>query len=255
MKPGTQASIHTHALAEYPRECCGVVIVAKGRERYVPCRNVASTPSEHFVIHRDDQVAAEEAGEITAIVHSHPDAPAKPSEADRVQCEVSEVPWVIVSVMPGDGKPVIAETRTIEPSGYEAPYVGRSWSHGVLDCWALCRDWYAREWGVTLPDPPRADDWWNDGESALYNDAALRDANFVPVSPAEIAPGDLILMQIRSRNRVPNHAAVYIGDGLILHHLHSRLSSRDTFGGYWQEVTRSVWRHRGASRPLTVETP
>jgi cell wall-associated NlpC family hydrolase len=70
---------------------------------------------------------------------------------------------------------------------------------------------------------------------------------------SEIAKGDLILMQIRSRNRVPNHAAIYLGDGMMLHHLHSRLSSRDIYGGYWQEVTRSIWRHRDAPLPSADE--
>lgn len=254
MKTNTQADIHAHALAEYPRESCGLVVVVKGRERYVPCRNVATKATHDFVMSPQDYAAAADTGEITAIVHSHPDVPARPTEADLVQCEASELPWVIVSVMPGEGGPEVAETRVVEPSGYEAPYVGRQWSHGLLDCWGLCRDWYAREWGLALPDPVREDDWWNDGGSALYNDAALRDANFVPVSAAEIAPGDLILMQIRSKNRVPNHAAIYLGGGLMLHHLHGRLSSRDNYGGYWQEVTRAIWRHRSSPSFRSTET-
>ncbi|KAF1045600.1 C40 family peptidase [Xylophilus sp.] len=245
MTPETEAAIHAHAVAEYPRECCGVIVVRKGRERYIACRNVATTPQDHFVLSPADFAAAEDEGEITSIVHSHPDVPARPSEGDRVACERSGLPWVIVSVMAGDAGPAPADTQVIEPTGYEAPLVGRQWAHGVLDCWALVRDWYARERGVELPDPPRADGWWNDGVSALYNDRVLRDANLVPVGADALAPGDVILMQIRSGNQVPNHAAVYLGDGQILHHLHGRLSSRDIYGGYWQEVTRSVWRWGG----------
>ncbi|WP_426287553.1 C40 family peptidase [Luteibacter sp. E-22] len=252
MKAKTRDAIHAHALAEYPRECCGLVVVAKGRERYITCRNMAENPAEHFALDPREYVAAAESGEITAVVHSHPDVSARPSEADLVQCEASELPWVIVSVMPGEGAPEVVETRFVEPSGYQAPYVGRTWAHGLLDCWGLCRDWYSREWGITLPDPLRADDWWNDGATALYNDAALKDANFVPVSVSELAPGDLILMQIRSGNRVPNHAAIYLGDGLILHHLHGRLSSRDNYGGYYAEMTRSVWRHRSSPSSSTT---
>jgi len=254
MKPKTQAVIHAHALGEYPRECCGLIVIVKGRERYVPCRNIATAPSEHFVLDPQDYALAADAGEITAIVHSHPDVPARPSEADLVQCEASELPWVIVSVMPGDTGPAVTEARVIEPHGYTAPYVNRTWAHGLLDCWGLCRDWYAREWGVDLPDPVRHDAWWNDGVSALYNDDALGDANFVPVSVSEIAPGDLILMQIRSKNRVPNHAAIYLGDGLMLHHLHGRLSSRDNYGGYYAEMTRSIWRHRASPSFRASET-
>jgi hypothetical protein len=50
--------------------------------------------------------------------------------------------------------------------------------------------------------------------------------------------GDCFLMQVASP--VPNHAAVYLGDGLILHHLQGRLSSRDVYGGYWQKVTTHI---------------
>lgn len=239
MKLTTQADIHAHALAEYPRECCGVIVVRKGRERYIPCRNVAETPSDHFRMSTQDVKLAEGEGEITAVVHSHPNVPARPSEADLVGCEHSELPWVIVSVMPG---PVIADTQVIQPSGYAAPLVGRSWAHGVLDCWALCRDWYVAERGVQLPDPERADNWWDDGVSDLYGDAAMESAGFTKINLSDIAEGDLILMQIRSKNLVPNHAAIYLGGGHILHHLYGRLSSRDVYGGYWQETTRSVWR-------------
>lgn len=245
MTPETEAAIHVHAVAEYPRECCGVIVVRKGRERYIACRNVAATPEDHFVLSPQDFAAAEDKGEITAIVHSHPDVPARPSEGDRVGCERSGLPWVIVSVMPGESGPAPADTQVIAPFGYEAPLVGRQWAHGVLDCWALVRDWFARERGVDLPDPPRADGWWDDGSSDLYGNAAMRGAGFVPVAAPEMAAGDVILMQIRSGNQVPNHSAIYLGAGQILHHLHGRLSSRDVYGGYWQEVTRSVWRWGG----------
>jgi cell wall-associated NlpC family hydrolase len=56
-----------------------------------------------------------------------------------------------------------------------------------------------------------------------------------------LLPGDCFLMQVASP--VPNHAAVYLGDGLILHHLQGRLSSRDVYGGYWQKVTTHVLRY------------
>lgn len=252
MTPGTLDAIRSHVLAEYPREACGLVVIVKGRERYRPCRNIATTPSEHFILSPEDYAAAEDDGEITAVVHSHPDMPARPSESDRVSCESSGLPWLIVSVMPDDqGMPVAGGIERIEPCGYQAPLVGRPFVHGVLDCWALCRDWYTREMGVTLPSPERQDNWWDDGVSDLYSDAAVAAAGFVPVGRAgeldlsTLQRGDLIRMQIRSANQVPNHAAVYLGDGLILHHLYGRLSSRDVYGGYWLEVTRAVDRLSG----------
>ena len=182
-------------------------------------------------------------GDVVAIVHSHPDVPARLSEADRVACEASELPWVIVSVMPGDNGPVYADVGEYAPTGYVAPLVGREFHHGLLDCWSLCRDWYAREWGCELPNPPRGSEWWNDGSSDLYADAALVSAGFTRLADAgDLALGDLILMQVRSRNLVPNHAGIYLGDGQMLHHMYGRLSSRVVFGGYWRDCARSFWR-------------
>lgn len=242
MTPETMASVHAHALEEYPREACGLVVIVKGRERYWPCRNIASTPSDHFTLEAEDYAVAEDAGEVVMVVHSHPDVAERPSEGDRVACEASGLPWLIISVMPG---PVVAGQAQIAPSGFQAPLVGRTFQHGILDCWSLCRDWYAQEMGVMLPNPRRLDNWWDDGHSDLYGSDELRAAGFVPVTIDDIRRGDLILMQIRSRNLVPNHAGIYLGDGLMLHHMHGRLSSRDVFGGYWLENLRAVMRYIG----------
>ena len=86
------------------------------------------------------------------------------------------------------------------------------------------------------------DGWWNNGEN-LYLDN-FKSAGFEEVRDGSLKVGDGILMQIRSP--VPNHAAVYIGNGMILQHLHRRLSSRDLYDGYFQEVAVKVLRHRDA---------
>lgn len=246
MNETTLQAIREHAEREYPRECCGLVIVEQGRERYVACRNVASTPSEHVALPAEDFAAAEDRGEVLAVVHSHPDAPATPSDADRASCEASGLPWHILSWPMGD-------LRTIEPSGWQAPLVGRQFSHGVLDCWTLIRDWYARELNVTLPDFERADNWWGDGSSDLYTEhlsacggEVVWERGHAAHPGTVLQRGDVVLMQIRSSNGVPNHGAVYLGDGLILHHCHGKLSTRDVYGGYWQECTRRIVRHRPA---------
>ncbi|MEN5288552.1 Mov34/MPN/PAD-1 family protein, partial [Stenotrophomonas lactitubi] len=48
MQQSTLQAIQAHAAAEYPRECCGLIVATAGGEAYVACRNVATTPSEHF---------------------------------------------------------------------------------------------------------------------------------------------------------------------------------------------------------------
>jgi proteasome lid subunit RPN8/RPN11 len=236
------AAFRAHSEREYPREACGLVVVVKGRQRYVPCAN-AAIGTEHFILPADEYADAETLGEIVALVHSHPDETATPSQADLVSCEASGLLWHIVSVRTVEGQPVAGELVTFAPTGYQAPLVGREFSHGVLDCYQLIVDWYRHEWDVALAHFARADNWWDDGQSDLYT-KGFPEAGFVRLpagAPLEI--GDVILMQIRSKNGVPNHAAVYLGDGLMLHHLHGRLSSRDIYGGYWLENTRYVVRY------------
>lgn len=243
MHAETVAAINDHAQRDYPRECCGLVCVVKGRERYVPCTNAAQG-AEHFILPAAEYADAESLGEILAVVHSHPNAPAEPSQADLVACEASGLRWHIVRVDLVDGAALAGEMRTIEPSGYKAPLVGRQFSHGVLDCYQLIVDWYQQERGITLKQFARADNWWNDGASDLYTEG-FPQAGFVRIKEGdEPQVGDVILMQIRSQNGVPNHAAIYLGDGVMLHHLHGRLSSRDIYGGYWSQTTTHILRYQ-----------
>src|SRR3546814_4028951 len=88
MRKSTVAAMRAHAVQEYPRECCGLVVLVAGHEQYVPCANVA-LGGRHFVMAPEDYARAEDAGEVVALVHSHPDAPAQPSAADRVACEAT----------------------------------------------------------------------------------------------------------------------------------------------------------------------
>jgi proteasome lid subunit RPN8/RPN11 len=226
-----QALALTHAQESFPRESCGLLVIRKGREVYWPCRNIG-VGTDQFVLHPQDYAQADEQGQIVAVVHSHPGLPSTPSQVDRVACEASGLPWHIVSIPCGDWS-------SIQPTGYVAPLVGREWSHGVLDCYALVRDWFRIERGIDLPNFTRFDDWWKRGQN-LYLDNFAQ-VGFAVVEPDELQTGDCFLMQVASP--VPNHAAVYLGDGLILHHLQGRLSSRDVYGGYWQKVTTHTLRY------------
>ena len=220
-----------HAEAAFPREACGLVVVTRGRETFWPCRNTADG-NDHFVIEPEDYAAAEDGGEVVGVFHSHCNAGPEPSEADLVACENSGLAWHIL------GLPV-GRWHSWTPCGYQAPLVGRQFQHGVLDCYTLIRDWYRQERGITLPDYGRRDDWWHRGEN-LYLDN-FRDAGFV--DNADLHVGAVLLMQVQSP--VPNHAAIYVGDDLILHHLQGRLSSRDVYGGYWRKNTVRILRHEG----------
>ncbi|UBM12752.1 C40 family peptidase [Cupriavidus metallidurans] len=225
-------AIREHAEREYPRECCGIVLRVDGRDEYVPCTNLASG-TEHFVLDHREYAAAEDRGEVVTIVHSHPNIPATPSQADRVSCERTGLPWLIMNWPTG-------EYTMLEPSGYLSPLMGRPFAHGVLDCYAFIRDYYRETLSIDLPDFERRDEWWLKGEN-LYLDN-FEKAGFVSVPPATLCHHDVVLMQVASG--VPNHAAVFQENGTILQHCIGRLSGPDVYGGYWRKVTVKVLRHK-----------
>lgn len=234
LEESVKSHIIQHAAAQDPRECCGLVIIHKGKQQYYPCNNLG-VGTDNFVLDPEDYAKADERGEIIAVIHSHPNMSAKPSQADLVACEASGLPWFIL------GTPSLI-WEYLEPSGYVAPLVGRKWSHGVLDCYAIIRDWYKQERNIDLPDFERSDEWWKNGQN-LYLDNILQ-VGFKPIKQDQLQEGDVILMAIGSS--VPNHGALYLGDGIILHHIQNRLSTREVFGGYYLKNATGYYRYENS---------
>jgi proteasome lid subunit RPN8/RPN11 len=223
--------VEVHAAQEYPRECCGLVIVESGRQRYVPCRNVADTDG-YFSISPREYVAAEDRGEIVAVVHSHPDASPEPSDADLGACRASGLPWWILS-WPG------VEWRNVPTDDAGQVLAGRAFKYGASDCAAIVAEWFRREAGIELPPFPR-------DKITSFSCSAFRE--YVERSGFASAPvdeprrkGDVVLMQFRGDQ--PDHLGVIDGTGRLVHHLAGRLSSRDEFVGNWADSVRAVFRH------------
>ncbi|NJM48117.1 MAG: M67 family metallopeptidase [Alkalinema sp. RU_4_3] len=100
-----------HAEAEYPRECCGLILGVGDRiETIEPMQNVWSGEVEHSLRDRYAIDPGEMLGvmkrsrdqglDIIGIYHSHPDHPALPSECDRAAAW-PQYRYVILSVERG----------------------------------------------------------------------------------------------------------------------------------------------------------
>lgn len=226
-------SIREHAESVLPNECCGVIVQDSYGVKYIACTNT-STDVNDFAISAEEYADIEDQYKISMIVHSHPNRSCEPSMADKVSCEESSLPWLIMSVPSG-------EYSIYEPCGYEAPYLERPFVMGVLDCYSIIRDWYARERLITLPNPKREMDFWKDPANNLYVDNFAANGFYQLSSGSTPQPGDVFLMQIRSK--IPNHGALYIGDGKILQHCLGQLSQRYMYGGTWQFLTTHHLRH------------
>jgi len=132
LTPDELTAIHRHAQAQYPAECCGVVLVRDGSapvRRVLACRNIQdelhqrdparfprTSRTAYYIAHNDLLEIGRREGEgfaVRVIYHSHVDADAYFSETDRRNALVDGEPaypsatYVVVSVRGGDA----VETR------------------------------------------------------------------------------------------------------------------------------------------------
>lgn len=236
-------AIKADAVARYPEEACGLII----NDEYVPKRNTHESPKDFFRIDRDDYPTN---GSLQAVVHSHPDAKkgVEPSIEDMHGQLAAGIPWGLVSVWKdaisevmfwGDGLPVpdlIGRQFRSGPSGTD----------GRGDCYAMLRDFYRTEMGFIIKEYPRDDTWWathdREQQGDMYREN-FADAGFKQIDESELQYGDCLLMAIRANK--PNHAAIYLGNGLMLHHLAHRLSRREPANPYKRMITHYL-RYDGA---------
>ncbi|NAK82070.1 phage minor tail protein L [Escherichia coli] len=206
----TESAILAHARRCAPAESCGFVVRAPEGERYFPCVNISGEPEAYFRMSPEDWLQAEMQGEIVALVHSHPGGLPWLSEADRRLQVQSDLPWWLVC------RGTIHKFRCV-------PHLtGRRFEHGVTDCYTLFRDAYHLA-GIEMPDFHREDDWWRHGQNLYLDNLEATGLYQVPLSAAQ--PGDVLLCCFGSS--VPNHAAIYCGDGELLHHIPEQLPEQE----------------------------
>ena len=216
-----------HAKEQDPKESCGLLLEIKGKEKYFPCKNLSTYSQQCFIIVPDDFVKAEETGNILAVIHSHPVTPPIASQADKISCENSELPWHIVN-------PKTEQWGYYEPSGYKPPLIGRHWVWGITDCWALVRDWYKETKGIVLRDwdrPTTPEEFIAD---PMFERCAWR-TGFRQLRPEEkLQNGDLLFMSIMATGL--NHVAIFL-DGDVLHHLADRISCKEPYNQWLLKCT------------------
>lgn len=233
-----------HAMECFPNESCGMVIEGV----YKPYKNISKNPKDSFKIHPNAYVANE--GKIDFIIHSHvgndenKNDVGHASKSDMSQQIATNVPWCIIHINQygnyvrhytwGDQLPI-------------QDLVGRPFSHGIYDCYSLMRDYYRVNNVCKLDIHPRNNWFWEkyklpDGTTHKPEDLIMKGIKEVPhiwVDKKNLQPGDACFAMMKST--VVNHCAIYLGDGLILHHLYHKLSCREPFNrykNYWQCFAR-----------------
>ena len=223
--------ILAHAEQCRPQESCGFVVFDGEQNIYIPCVNVSPDPINYFEIEPEEFIGAEEIGKIIALVHSHPsfnDERGLPylSTADR-ECQVRlDLDfWLVVD---GD----IKCFRNIQP------LIGRQFENNKQDCRNIVLDSYMLS-GVDLDDKSEYPfDWFE--SSNLYEEGLQRCGFYKLMQEDDVQLGDVVLIQVGAD--VANHAGVYLGNQMMIHHSEDRLSARVPYNGFWLKHTHSIWR-------------
>lgn len=207
-----------------PNEFAALIVdeYERGRDLWM-LPNIAENPTETFEISPGVWQLAESKGEIVAVVHSHPNGEPFLSGADRQMQIQTGLPWILAV----GGR--LKQFRC-------CPHLrGRVFEYGKADCGALIRDAFMLM-GVDLPDHERGD--IDDDAEHEYLRKHFERVGFFRVSDG-LRGGDVVLTSYGGH---ANHAALYLGDGQILHHAYNQLSRREPFNQWWSERIDSVWR-------------
>ncbi len=100
--PGILEQMIQHATAAYPREGCGLLVGRGPAERFIPMKNISSSPAE-FEMEPAELISVlrnlRGTGEqLIGIYHSHPHGPAEPSRKDIERAYYPEAAQLIVSL-------------------------------------------------------------------------------------------------------------------------------------------------------------
>jgi len=226
--------IRTHARACSPYECCGLIVRNGQKQKVVCARNVAEDPRHSFFIAPEDVSAAYDVGEVLAVYHSHVAESPVATDGDRALAEMHKIPVVTYGVA--------SDTWDVyKPTGWKPDMIGRPFVFGVLDCLTLVQDHYREKLAIEIPNFLRSPNFWKNGVDLFAEH--LPKNGFVKMR--EIAENDVITMALDAR--VSNHCAVYIGDGMMLHHAPNHLSGVHPYvsdRGYYALATTGFWRHK-----------
>lgn len=221
-----------HARELPKEEVCGLVLSNGVKSVILRGENIARNPVIHFDLDPEAFMRVPDGWEVVGTYHSHPSGLVQPSEADHAACEATNIPMHIVSGENG-------AYYCLSPSGYKVPYLKRTYVLGVHDCWSLVKDWYKGELGIDLGEFMNERTPYLNGENVFVRN--IEAAGFYEVKDMTIQHGDLMLIQVGPKG--PNHGAVWLDSGRILHHVQDRVSKTDPWAGYWVERMTHHLRH------------
>ncbi|WP_392435877.1 NlpC/P60 family protein (plasmid) [Yersinia sp. HM-2024] len=199
---------------------------------FKPCINVSPTPEKRAIIDSDSLQTLRDSHKITHIICSVPDALSNDLAYYQKMSDRDGLPYLLICCPSQQCLTIIPQTEF----GYE----NRPYNYGQYDCYSLVRDYLLKEKGVALNDYPR--EAYSGGSGTNIFEVQASTEGFIKVEDVSLQSGDVLIFNLPSTSLQP--AAVYIGNGQMLHHLSPGQSCQETYNENWKKRISSVWRHK-----------
>lgn len=120
------------------------------------------------------------------------------------------------------------------------PYRERGRTREGLDCFGVVVLFYKEILGIKLPDYTGYDgNWYRIGSDAVLTDK-LNESAAVWRSVGTPEKYDILVFKFSSK--VPNHCAIYMGNGMMLHAYENTPVVLDRFNSFWKSRLFNIMR-------------
>lgn len=233
--------IKNESIKKYPQEICGFIYVDKNSYKFdiYSCRNVANNKTNNFLISPQEYLACSSLGKITSCYHSHSNDNLDFSEMDKENSNKYNIHYILYNVKHN-------QFKFYSPNSEKNTYIGRPFMLGQSDCFTLMQEYALKEEKIIINFPKI-----NSYPRSLKDIRDLYENNFIQQgflkldkdTPLKKSDGLMMLFPSVSE-AYPTHAAVYLGNGLILHQPYNSFSCVNLYDGFYKKHTSYVLRHR-----------
>jgi len=242
LQDNIKEKIKRHALKDLTQECCGLLVEKDNSIDVFECSNVSESPKNHFSILPRDYLRASRSGSIKAVYHSHNSDNNKFSPNDILHSRSHKIAFILYCSTKDS-------FSAFDPDRDKTFLYDKIFKIGESDCYTVVKEYY-KNLGIDLADSPnsRKDHTWHQKNPSLIQDLFnLNKSNpelpIIEINPTEdLKKHDVIVFEY-IKNRGPNHVAIYLGEGKILHHPRNKYLCIEPLSKPYQKTICKIYRH------------
>lgn len=129
--------------------------------------------------------------------------------------------------------------------------IGKQFIWGSQDCYTIIQDFYKDNFNIDLTNYARPEDFWRGGLNLYYDNYHKEGFSLVHDPIDKMRVGDVMLIALDAD--LPNHAAIYVGRGQILHHFYNQLSIMEGIRKLYRDRCMAILRHKDVLPEMIAE--